>query len=175
MHKSSGTLFSALSSKWQPRVVSSHLVIPHHRRDGPSELSRSSRKRRKSRSIVRIGETLPGETLARKEKDGPDGERARVVFGAASSLRSVGGIYEIAGHPTSTVVNPGDRWAAALMYMRVLRGGKDRERSVYGAWREKDALARACRAQDTPGKPGEFRGRGRILEVPRPGRDWPPT
>lgn len=40
--------------------------------------------------------------------------------------------------------------------------------------RRRTPRARVCRAQDTPAHPG-FRGRGRILEKPRPGRYWPPT
>lgn len=57
---------------------------------------------------------LPGETLARKEVDDPDGERAngaRAVFGArtnevAGPEGEGGGIYEIVGHPPSTVSPP---------------------------------------------------------------------
>lgn len=102
---------------------------------------------------------LPGETLARKKEDGPDGERARAVFGKrtrVSATKERAELYEIAGRPASAAVNPrhGDqRWAAALMYVRV--HGVEKSESVYTARTPRARVSCTGHAGTTTGISGE--------------------
>lgn len=108
------------------------------------ELSRNPRKRRKSWTIVvRIGDVSWRDTSEEGERIG-SGKRGRRGRGEGGLVE--GGIYEIVGHPpTAATVNSGDRWAVALMYIRV-RGWKSRSLGYI----DNASRARVCRAQDTP-------------------------
>jgi hypothetical protein len=73
------------------------------------------------------------------------------------------------------MVNPGDRWAAALIYMRVHGVEKSESLSSRIYWERARVGVVLGHAGFRKGRKARGRGGGKILEKPRPVRHWPPT
>lgn len=130
----------------------SRVISYHH---CPALWAWNPKKRRKSWTIVVwIGEASWRDVCKKEEGRTPNRASCERACRWGRGELVEGGIYEIAGHLPSSggMVNPGDRWAAALMYVRV-HGVEKSEPLSFRIYRER---ARVC---VVPGHAGFRKGR----------------